>query len=174
MHCGAKSALGQRFLHGREITGIDEFRQVIPLTSYEDYADVLLQKRGDVLPDEPIIWIQTTWEGGRHPIKVAPYTKSMLDTYRNNILACMILSTTEEKGVFDVRAYDTFLYGLAPLPYATGLFPLALNDEISIQFLPPVKEAVAMSFGERNVKGFKMGLSKGIDFFFVWGALLIC
>lgn len=113
-----KSALGQRFLHGREITGIDEFRQVIPLTSYEDYADVLLQKRGDVLPDEPIIWIQTTWEGGRHPIKVAPYTKSMLDTYRNNILACMILSTTEEKGVFDVRAYDTFLYGLAPLPYA--------------------------------------------------------
>ncbi len=166
-----KSALGQRFLHGREITTIDEFRQVIPLTSYEDYADVLLQKRGDVLPDEPIIWIQTTWEGGRHPIKVAPYTKSMLDTYRNNILACMILSTTEEKGVFDVRAYDTFLYGLAPLPYATGLFPLALNDEISIQFLPPVKEAVAMSFGERNVKGFKMGLSKGIDFFFGLGSV---
>ena len=24
-------------------------------------------------------WIQTTWEGGIHPIKTAPYTKGMLD-----------------------------------------------------------------------------------------------
>ena len=167
----SRSALGQRFLQGKELHSIAEFRQQIPLTTYEDYADILLQKQGYMLPDEPIIWIQTTWEGGRHPIKVAPYTKSMLDTYRNNVLACMILSTTETKGKFDIKAYDTFLYGLAPLPYATGLFPLALQDEIQIDFLPPVKEAVTMSFGERNIKGFKMGLSRGIDFFFGLGSV---
>lgn len=167
----SRCALGQRFLQGKEIHSIDEFRRMIPLTTYEDYADVLLPKQGNMLPDDPIIWIQTTWEGGRHPIKVAPYTKSMLDTYRNNVLACMILSTTETKGKFDVTVKDTFLYGLAPLPYATGLFPLALNDEIDIEFLPPVKEAVQMSFGERNKKGFKLGLSKGIDFFFGLGSV---
>ncbi len=167
----SRCALGQRFLQGKQIYSIDEFRRLIPLTTYEDYADVLLPKQGNMLPDDPIIWIQTTWEGGRHPIKVAPYTKSMLDTYRNNVLACMILSTTETKGKFDVAVKDTFLYGLAPLPYATGLFPLALNDEIDIEFLPPVKEAVQMSFGERNKKGFKLGLSKGIDFFFGLGSV---
>ncbi len=164
-------ALGQRLLNGKQIHTIEEFRKIIPLTTYEDYADVLLQKQGSMLPDDPIIWIQTTWEGGHHPIKVAPYTKGMLDTYRNNVLACMILSTTETKGKFHVKAKDTFLYGLAPLPYATGLFPLALNDEISIDFLPPVKEAVQMSFSERNKKGFKMGLSRGIDFFFGLGSV---
>jgi hypothetical protein len=167
----SRCALGQRFLQGKEIHSIDEFRRMIPLTTYEDYADVLLPKHGNMLPDDPIIWIQTTWEGGRHPIKVAPYTKSMLDTYRNNVLACMILSTTETKGKFDVTVKDTFLYGLAPLPYATGLFPLALNDEINIEFLPSVKEAVQMSFSERNKKGFKLGLSKGIDFFFGLGSV---
>ncbi|MBR5317166.1 MAG: GH3 auxin-responsive promoter family protein [Lachnospiraceae bacterium] len=167
----SRCALGQRLLQGKEIHSIDEFRRMIPLTTYEDYADVLLQKQGNMLPDDPIIWIQTTWEGGRHPIKVAPYTKSMLDTYRNNVLACMILSTTETKGKFDVTVKDTFLYGLAPLPYATGLFPLALNDEINIEFLPSVKEAVQMSFSERNKKGFKLGLSKGIDFFFGLGSV---
>lgn len=167
----SRCALGQRFLQGKEIHSIDEFRRMIPLTTYEDYADVLLPKQGNMLPDDPIIWIQTTWEGGRHPIKVAPYTKSMLDTYRNNVLACMILSTTETKGKFDVTVKDTFLYGLAPLPYATGLFPLALNDEINIEFLPSVKEAVQMSFSERNKKGFKLGLSKGIDFFFGLGSV---
>lgn len=167
----SRCALGQRFLQGKEIHSIEEFRRLVPLTTYEDYADVLLPKQGNMLPDDPIIWIQTTWEGGRHPIKVAPYTKSMLDTYRNNVLACMILSTTEAKGQFDIKVRDTFLYGLAPLPYATGLFPLALNDEIDIEFLPPVKEAVQMSFGERNKKGFKLGLSKGIDFFFGLGSV---
>ena len=66
----SRSALGQRFLQGKELHSIAEFRQQIPLTTYEDYADILLQKQGYMLPDEPIIWIQTTWEGGRHPIKV--------------------------------------------------------------------------------------------------------
>ena len=163
--------LGQSFLKGKKITSIDEFRKEVPLTSYGDYADVLLQKQGSMLPDEPIIWIQTTWEGGHHPVKVAPYTKSMLDTYRNNVLACMILTTAHEKGKFDLKAKDTFLYALAPLPYATGLFPLALNDEIEIDFLPPVKEAVKMSFSERNVLGFKMGMKRGIDFFFGLGSV---
>lgn len=44
---------------------IEEFRRTVPLTTYEDYADILLLKQGDMLPDTPIIWIQTTWEGGR-------------------------------------------------------------------------------------------------------------
>lgn len=167
----SQCALGRELLGGRQITDIDEFRRVMPLTTYEDYADALLPKRGDMLPDEPIIWIQTTWEGGKHPVKVAPYTRSMLDTYTHNVLACLILSTSHAKGEFDVKATDKILYGLAPLPYATGLFPLALNEEIGIEFLPSVKEAVKLSFSERNVKGFKMGLSKGIDFFFGLGSV---
>lgn len=171
LHMWSNSALGREILNGKQPTNIDEYRQMVPLTTYEDYADILLKKQGEMLPDEPIIWIQTTWEGGKHPVKVAPYTKEMLDTYRNNILACLMLSTSTAKGVFDVKATDKILYGLAPLPYATGLFPLALNDEISIEFLPPVKEAVKMSFGERNVKGFKLGLAKGIDFFFGLGSV---
>jgi len=167
----SKSGLGRHILNGKAPKTIDEFRKQVPLTTYYDYSDILLKKKGDMLPDEPIIWIQTTWEGGKNPIKVAPYTKSMLETYRNNVIACLIMSTSTERGKFNVSAADTFLYALAPLPYATGLFPLALGEEIGIEFLPPVKEAVKMTFSERNKKGFKMGLSKGIDFFFGLGSV---
>ena len=163
--------LGQQITKGRTPKTIEEFRQMVPLTTYEDYADVLLLKKEDMLPDAPIIWIQTTWEGGKHPIKVAPYTKGMLQTYKNNVLACMILSTSRQKGQFDLEEADTFLYALAPLPYTTGLIPLALTDEIDVQFLPPVRDAVNLSFSERNKKGFKMGLGKGIDFFFGLGSV---
>ena len=162
----SNSHLGKQILNGKNPTTIEEFRQQVPYTDYIDYADVLLQKRADMLPDEPMLWIQTTWEGGKHPIKVAPYTKGMLDTYKTNMVGCLMLSTSDGRGKFRVNPDDTILYGLAPLPYATGLFPLLLNDEISIEFLPSVKEAEQLSFSERNKKGFKLGLSKGIDFFF--------
>ena len=167
----SKCPLGQKLIGRRRIDSVDDFRQTFPLTTYKDYADILLQKKGSMLPEEPTIWIETTWEGGMHPVKLAPYTQGMLEVYKQNVIACMILSTSTRKGKFDVKAMDTFLYGLAPLPYATGLFPRALADEIDVQFLPPVKEAEKMSFGERNKKGFKMGLSKGIDFFFGLGSV---
>lgn len=171
MRIWCASPLGQKITKGRIPRSIEEFRKIVPLTTYEDYADVLLLKKEEMLPDKPIIWIQTTWEGGKHPIKVAPYTQSMLQTYKTNVLACMIMSTCQEKGKFDIDIGDTFLYALAPLPYTTGLVPLALTDEMNIEFLPPVSEAVNMTFSERNKRGFKMGLSKGIDFFFGLGSV---
>lgn len=158
--------MGRKLSQGMDIDTVDDFRKNFPLTTYDDYAEVLLQKRSDMLPAEPIIWIHTTWEGGMHPIKVAPYSKNMLEAYKQNILACMILGVTEEKGKINIKAGDNFLYGLAALPYATGLFPRALADEIHINFLPPVEEAEKLSFSERNKKGFKMGMKGGIDYFF--------
>lgn len=163
--------LGQSILKGKKPTTIDEFRKVVPLTTYGDYADMLLQKRSDTLPGNPIIWIQTTWEGGRHPIKVAPYTRSMLDTFKNNVVACLLLSTSHEKGQFDVEETDKILYGLAPLPYATGLFPLSLKEEINLRFLPEVEDAVNMTFSQRNKLGFKMAMKQDVEFFFGLGSV---
>lgn len=167
----SESELGKQLLKGEAPKTIEKFRRSMPLTTYGDYADILTQKKDDLLPGKPIIWIQTTWDGGKNSIKLAPYTRSMLDTYKNNILACLMLCSSTEKGKFDIKSTDNFLYGLAPLPYATGLPPLVMSEEIGIGFFPPVKEAVKMSFSERNKKGFKMGLSKGIDFFFGLGSV---
>lgn len=166
-----KCELGRRIMGGREPATVEEFRRTVPLTTYDDYAPILLGKHKESLPAEPVLWIQTTWEGGLHPMKVAPYTRSMLDTYKRNMLACFMLATGKGRGDFDLSVTDHMLYALAPLPYATGLLPLLLHDEIDIEFLPPVREAEAMSFKERNVKGFKMGLSRGIEYFFGLGSV---
>lgn len=165
------STLGQSILKGKHPKSIDEFRRMVPLTTYDDYADLLLQRKADDLPDNPVIWIQTTWEGGKHPIKIAPYTRSMLDTFRTNVAACLILATTTEKGKINVDEKDKLLYGLAPLPYATGLLPHALNEEIDIKFLPPVKSAEGMTFSERNKLGFKLAMQQDVELFFGLGSV---
>ncbi len=168
----SNSILGKSILKERVPKTIDEFRKIVPLTTYDDYADVLLQKKAETLPENPVIWIQTTWEGGKHPIKVAPYTRSMLDVYKNNVTACLLLSTSKKKGHFNVSETDKILYGLAPLPYATGILPLLLNEEINIEFLPAVKEAEDMTFSERNKLGFKMAMKGGVDYFFGLGSVV--
>jgi hypothetical protein len=160
------SGIGQSILKGKHPRNIDEFRRMVPLTKYEDYADILLNRRVDMLPEEPVIWLETTWEGGRHPVKTAPYTNGMLEAFNNNMLSIMTFASSRERNQSLLREKDRVLFGLAPLPYVTGLFPLVLDREIKFNFLPPVKEANAMSFSERNKVGFKMGLAGGIDGFF--------
>ncbi|MDD3027716.1 MAG: GH3 auxin-responsive promoter family protein [Erysipelotrichaceae bacterium] len=160
-----KSPLGKSLLK-EEVSSVEEFRREFPLTNYQDYADILLLKRDDLLPAKAVIWIKTTWEGGKHPVKLAPYTSGMIETFRDNTMACVMLASSRRKYEFTVENDDTFLYGLAPLPFATGLLPRALAMHTDIEFLPNVEEAENMSFKERNKEGFKLGMEKGIDYFF--------
>lgn len=167
----SNSDLGQSILCGKKPSSIDEFRTMVPLTTYDDYADVLLAKRSDSLPMNPVVWIETTWEGGIHPVKVAPYSRSMLDIYTKNIIACLILGTSSEKNTVNVTVKDKMLYGLAPLPYATGLLPLGLKEELPMTFLPDPIEANTLSFSERNKLGFKMALRDDVELFFGVGSV---
>ncbi len=167
----SNSPLGRSILGNKNPKSIEAFRNQVPLTTYGNYADILLFKKSEMLPEPPVIWLQTTWEGGIHPIKLAPYTKSMLENFKNNIISCMILCTAAEKGKFSFSESDKVLYGFAPLPYITGLIPPALKDIIGFEFLPPTREAEKLSFSQRNKLGFQMGLAKGIDFFFSMGSV---
>lgn len=172
MEIWSSSTLGQNILKGRTPRTVEEFRSMVPLTTYDDYAPTLLAKQTKALPGEPVLWVQTTWEGGVHPVKTAPYTKGMLDTFKHNVMSCLLLATSRKKGDFNVSVTDHMLYALAPMPYVTGLLPLLFKDEIDIEFLPSPKEAVSMSFKERNVQGFRLGAKKGIEYFFGLGSVL--
>lgn len=162
----SRCALGRRFFGGAAPKDADDFRRRVPLTTYSDYADILLFKREDMLPEPPVLWLSTTWEGGDAPSKCAPYTQAMLDTYRTNILAAMLLSTSSGRGRFRVKPNAKVLYSLAPLPYATGLFPGLVAPEIKIKFLPPLERAKQLSFSKRCKEGFKMSMMQGMDQFY--------
>ncbi len=171
MHYWCESPLGQKLLAGKKPDTIDELRDMLPLTSYEDYADTLLARRSDMLPcGEPAIWIQTTWEGGLRPIKLAPYTREMLDCYRKNLIATVMMATARQKGDFDIKRGYRVLYGGAPLPYATGLQPSLFEEDLHLTWLPDANSSEG-SFSQRIKQGFKMALSGGVDYFFSIGSV---
>lgn len=168
----AGCALGRRLFGGETPATVEEFRRKVPLTSFGDYADVLLTQKEDMLPDKPVVWLRTTWEGGDFPAKYAPYTESMLETYKTNILGAMLLSTSTGRGRFRVRPNARVLYSLAPMPYATGLFPDLIAPEIHLRFLPSVREARKMSFGQQTRLGYKLALRHGMNLFFGMSSVL--
>ena len=53
----SRSALGQRILGGKMPQTLEEFREMVPLTTYEDYADILLKKEDASLPEKAVLWI---------------------------------------------------------------------------------------------------------------------
>lgn len=162
----SRCGLGQRFFKGKIPKNVDEFRKMVPLTTYDDYADILLNNRADMLPAPPVVWLKTTWESGCKPEKWAPYSEAMLDVYKNNIISAMILSTSDARAQFHVRPGFRALYALAPMPYATGLFPDLIDSELKVRFLPPLKEARNMSFSQQSKVGFKLGMQQGMEMFF--------
>lgn len=164
--------LGKRLLKDNVPATIEEFRKNIPLTDYEDYADTLLMRREEELPSKPQIWLETTWEGGEYPKKTAPYSKAMLDTYTHNLFSIMILAASSCRGRFHIRARSKVLYTLAPLPYATGLFPEMMKNEVDFHFMPPVKEALEMPFSQQMARGFEMAVKHGMDQFFGMSSIL--
>ncbi len=171
MELWCKSPLGKSIIGDRIPDGVDEFRRMMPLTKYEDYAEILFKREPELLPDTPMIWIETTWEGGLRPVKIAPYTRAMLDSYKHNLIAMAMLVSGKEKGDFNLRPGHRFLYGGAPLPYETGLIPSLLNEEMRFEWLPDSDEYAELSFSERMKKGFKMAFSGGIDYFFAMGSV---
>lgn len=169
----SKCKLGQKLLVNRKIKTIDEFRKVVPLTTYEDYADTLLNKRSEELPSEPLHWVQTTWKGGSQPIKLAPYSRTMVEENTKMFLSSLILSTSKKRGHFGLRNNDKFLYGMAPRPYLTGYAPYILKYEVDFEYLPPTEQAEELGFKERNMVGFDLAMKKGADLFYGLSSVLV-
>jgi len=159
------SRLGRNLMGGSVPESVEEFRATVPLTTFSDYADTMLMRRAEELPAPPIGWLETTWEGGDYPRKAAPYSRSMLNTYRNNLFSVLLLAHASKKGQFHVRPHAKVLYALAPLPYATGLFPELMKGEVNFQFMPPVQEALALPFSQQMSRGFELALKGGMHQF---------
>ena len=134
----ANSALGRKIMQGQHPRSVEEFRKIVPLTDYEDYADILLTKDEKALPAKAAVWIETTWVGGKAPVKLAPYSEAMVRSYQESCLACIILSSSTQKGKFNLKPNMNFLNGMAPLPYLTGLLPDVLQGELTVNYFPPI------------------------------------
>jgi hypothetical protein len=160
----SRSEIGRGILGGRVPSTVEEFREMIPLTTYEDYYPYLREKREDMLPRKPLWWLHTSGRSGPD-FKWVPYTEQAVNKLGECGMTTIIFASCTRRGQFVFEEGDTMLYALAPFPYMSGAMARGFDREFDFTFLPPLEEAETMAFQERIQEGFRMALRSGLDAF---------
>ncbi len=168
----ADSTLGKKIMNGQKPKTVEKFRQVIPLTTYEDYTPYLSDKDEDALAIKPYCWIHTSGTGG-NPKWVPMSDRAAELGWRRNSLAFMILCAARSKG--DVRLHPgaRMVVHAPPRPYGSAEGIYDLSDYFTLRTMPPMSEADGMTFPEKIGKSFKMAMRDGTDFVCSTSAVLV-
>lgn len=157
----ADSVLGKKIINNQKPKSVDEFRQMVPLTTYKDYEPYLSEQREDVLAMKPYTWSHSS--GRRGNFKWIPYSSEFLDRVARSCVGTMILATSRRKGEVRISPGCRILLILAPPPYVSGTVIETLARYFSFSQMPPAETVGKIEFPERIQLGFQMALRDGVD-----------
>jgi len=162
----SSSTIGNAFFGGKTPVSVDEYRKIAPLTTYDDYSDLLKEKKEEGLPDKPFVWARTSGKSSALGPKWIPYTKAMYNRLSDPGTAAMIMSSCSQPGDVRLERNDKFLMATAPPPYLTGHIARSVQENLEVRFLPGLDEGEKMEYKERVALGFKLAMHEGLDYFF--------
>ena len=154
------SPLCKKFMT-RKPKDASEFRRLVPLTTFNDYAAYLNNKNEDVLAVKPYRWVVTSGRGGSP--KWVPYTERALEKFGMYGIAVMILACTTRKGEVNIRNGMRVLLNLPAAPYMTGTMMQFLAPRMGASLIPPPDKYENADFETKLQAGFKIALYTGVD-----------
>jgi len=165
------SELGRKVIGPKKPTSVQEFRDTVPLTTYDSYEPYLTEQREEALVEKPYMWMHTSGRSGR--FKWIPYTTRALDVSARFALGSVILAAASKKGEVNLRPGQRMLLLVAPRPYFTGcaLYYMA-KERFSLEVIPSIEATERMDFQERVALGFAIAMREGFDHMFALASLL--
>lgn len=158
------SELGRKIMKGAMPSSIDEFRAVVPLTTYGDYIPELTEKREATLPAAPAQWVRTSGYTGKYEAKWIPLPERFVEEFEKLSGGLVLLCMADYRG--DMRRAKQHLKVLSTFatpPYASGVIASLLQQALNCDFLP--SNAADLSFTDKVKKGFAQALDDGLDGF---------
>jgi hypothetical protein len=140
---------------------LDEFRARVPLTTFEDYTELLDRDNPDLLGEQQLIWTQTT--GAQASFKWVPYTTSSLERVLDNLMAAFLLASTNRRGEVRIRPGDRILFNTPERPYVSGLATFGMRDRFGFTGVLSPEQSEHMEFKERIRAGFREALNQRVD-----------
>jgi hypothetical protein len=164
------SPLAKKFMP-KKPKDVSEFRKLVPLTTYDDYAPYIGNCQEDALAEKPHYWARTSGKGGS--TKWVPFVDRADEITCRNMIGAWILASAEQKGEVNVQPGGRMLFNLPGRPYFSGYLAFSLSQHISFPTIPPLEEAERMEFKEKIEKGFKIALRTGVDFLASMSSILV-
>lgn len=166
--------LGRKLMNGGRPKSVAEFREQVPLTTYDDYCPELSDKREAPLPADPAFWVHTSGRSGDYPCKWIPMTHAFAEELSRIMYGLGMLASCRGWGdTSQLNGCPKIVYTVAPRPYMSGTMADMIKIQSPINYLPSLEEAEELSFEDRIKLGFKEALSEGFDYFFGLSMVLV-
>lgn len=166
----AQSPIGRKLLGEKTPPSVNDFREAIPLTTYEDYLPDLESSDGALLPEEPYVWAHTSAPGG---FKQVPYTLSFYNHVLDNLMAVFVLSCAKSRGMSSLMEDDRVLYNVAPSPYLSGILAHGANERFNLKPVLTPDTHDSLDFREKVSEGFQVSLRTGVDILIAMTSVLV-
>jgi hypothetical protein len=157
----SQSTLDEKIMKGAKPKTVDEFRNLVPLTTYNDYLPYIGDCQEDALSEKPFCWVRTSGRGGSP--KWVPYTEGAMDWIGRLGIALLILACATKKGEIRIGPGVRVMQNLPPSPYYTGVGASAMLQQLEIRMIPPLDETGEEDFEKRIQDGFLIALRTGVD-----------
>jgi len=155
-----RSELGKRVMRGAMPETVEEFREQVPLTTYSDYLPELVEKREDVLPTKPAIWVHNIGWPGKYHVKQMPFSERFLHEFERVAAGVGLISSCDHKGNCLLKEHLKVLLTMGSRYYGLGFMAFLIQQALDYDLLPSNTEEI--SFQERMEAGFKEALSRGL------------
>ena len=160
----SNSSLARKIVGERKPSSIEEFRDIVPITTYKDYLPYLEEKREDVLSEKPFCWVHTSGTEGH--FKWVPYTLRGYHRLIDSLLSALILASANKKGEVNIEKGARIMFHLPTRPYLSGHFAFGLSQRIACQTIPPLEIFDRIGFEERVENELELFKRHGADFVF--------
>jgi len=155
------SELGRKVMRGAMPETVEEFREQVPLTTYDDYLPELVEKKEDVLPTKPAIWVHNIGWPGKYHVKWMPFSERFLYEFERVAGGVGLLASCDPQGDFPVKEHLKTLLTMGSRYYGLGVMGYLMQQALGYDLLPSNAEEIP--FQERMEAGFKEALSRGLD-----------
>jgi hypothetical protein len=161
----SKSTIGKKLFGSVPPASVEDFRQLVPLTTYADYEEYFDRQNEDVLPVKPFVWARTSGRTSSRGPKWVPYTKSMYDRLGDLTVGAMLMASASYAGDVKLERNDKFLLATAPPPYISAFVSRSAQEQLDVEFLPPLEQGENMEYAQRVALGFRLAMREGMDYF---------
>lgn len=163
--------LGRRLIGNRTPASVDEYRHLVPLTTYADYLPELDPGDEPSLPEEPHVWASTSGAAGG--CRRVPYTLEAYHRSLENLMSVFILACSRQRGQSSLVEGDRVLYNVAPAPYLSGILASGASQLFNLRPVISPDEHDGMDFREKITRGFEMSLRTGVDIIVAMTSVLV-
>jgi hypothetical protein len=153
------SPLAKKFMP-KKPKDVSEFRKLVPLTTYSDYAPYLNKKNEKILATKPYFWARTSGRGGAP--KWIPYTEKAAEILGRCGISAIILACANKKGEVSIGNGVRALHNMPTPPYVSGVLLQTIAQQIDVHLMPSL-DYENEDFADRIRVGFGMALRNGVD-----------